>query len=136
MEVLRPGGSILTVTENGFGKRTDIDEYRVQSRGGLGIINIQTSDRNGKVVAVACVTDDDELMLMTQAGKVLRMGVDGLRAIGRNAQGVKLMDMEDGDRVASIARLSEQAADEGDDPAIGEDGTEPDGGDETPPTPQ
>ena len=73
MEVLVPGGTILSVTERGYGKRTELEEYRVQSRGGIGIINIQTSDRNGKVVGIAQVTDDDELMLITQQGKILRM---------------------------------------------------------------
>ena len=73
MEVLAPGGTILSVTEQGYGKRTELDEYRVQSRGGIGIINIQTSERNGKVVGIAQVTDEDELMLITQQGKILRM---------------------------------------------------------------
>ena len=77
MEVLSPGGTILSVTEQGYGKRTEIDEYRVQSRGGIGIINIQTSDRNGKVVGIARVTDEDELMLITQQGKILRMASQG-----------------------------------------------------------
>ena len=108
MEVLRPGGTMLTVTERGYGKRTEIDEYRVQSRGGIGIINIQTSDRNGKVVGITHVTDDDELMLITQQGKILRMASKDIRTIGRATQGVRLIDIEGDDRAVSIARLAER----------------------------
>ena len=108
MEVLEPGGTILSVTEQGYGKRTQLDEYRVQSRGGLGIINIQTSERNGKVVGMAQVHDDDELMLITQQGKILRMASRGIRTIGRSTQGVRLIDIEGDDRAVSIARLAEQ----------------------------
>ena len=108
MEVLEAGGTILSVTEQGYGKRTELDEYRVQSRGGVGIINIQTSDRNGKVVGIAQVHDDDELMLITQQGKILRMASKDIRTIGRATQGVKLIDIEGEDRAVSIARLAEQ----------------------------
>jgi DNA gyrase subunit A len=108
MEVLRPGGTMLTVTERGYGKRTELDEYRVQSRGGIGIINIQTSDRNGKVVGITHVTDDDELMLITQQGKILRMASKDIRTIGRATQGVRLIDIEGDDRAVSIARLAEK----------------------------
>jgi DNA gyrase subunit A len=111
MEVLRPGGTILSVTEQGYGKRTELEEYRVQSRGGIGIINIQTSDRNGKVVGIAQVTDDDELMLITQQGKILRMASKDIRTIGRATQGVRLIDIEGDDRAVSIARLAEQEVD-------------------------
>ena len=111
MEVVTPGGTVLTVSENGFGKRTDLDEYRVQSRGGLGIINIHTTDRNGKVVGIAYVRDEDELMLITQQGKVLRTGARDVRTIGRATQGVRLIGVEDDDRVVSIARLAEREAD-------------------------
>ena len=112
MEVLTPGGTILSVTEQGYGKRTEIDEYRVQSRGGIGIINIQTSDRNGKVVGIARVTDDDELMLITQQGKILRMASKDIRTIGRATQGVRLIDIEGDDRAVSIARLAEKDEEE------------------------
>ena len=114
MAVVRPGATMATVTENGYGKRTRLDEYRVQSRGGLGIINIQTTERNGRVAGIACVSDEDELMLVTQAGKVLRMPVEDMRAIGRNAQGVRLIGIEEGDRVVSVARLVEKDEDNGD----------------------
>jgi DNA gyrase subunit A len=108
MEVLRPRGTILSVTERGYGKRTVLDEYRVQTRGGIGIINIQTSDRNGKVVGIAQVTDDDELMLITQQGKILRMASKDIRTIGRATQGVRMIDIEGDDRAVSIARLAEK----------------------------
>jgi DNA gyrase subunit A len=108
MDVLVPGGTILSVTEQGYGKRTELDEYRVQSRGGIGIINIQTSDRNGKVIGVVQVSNDDELMLITQQGKILRMASNTIRAIGRATQGVRLIDIEGDDRAVSIARLEEQ----------------------------
>jgi len=107
MEVVRQGGTLLTVTENGYGKRTEIDEYRLQSRGGLGIINIQTSDRNGRVVGVAYVVSGDELMLISQQGMVIRMSTDDIRVIGRATQGVRLIETEENDKVVSIARLEE-----------------------------
>jgi DNA gyrase subunit A len=111
MEVVTPGGTVLTVSENGYGKRTDLDEYRVQSRGGLGIINIHTTDRNGQVVGIAYVRDEDELMLITQQGKILRMVTRDVRTIGRATQGVRLIGVEDDDRVVSIARLAERDED-------------------------
>src|SRR5689334_3745732 len=112
MEVLKPGGTILSVTEQGFGKRTELEEYRLQSRGGVGIINIQASDRNGKVIGVAQVSDVDELMLITQQGKILRMASKDIRTIGRATQGVRLIDIEGDDRAVSIARLAEQESDD------------------------
>jgi DNA gyrase subunit A len=112
MEVLTPGGTILTVTEQGYGKRTELDEYRVQSRGGIGIINIQTSDRNGKAIGIAQVSDDAELMLITQQGKILRMAAKDIRTIGRATQGVRLIDIEGDDRAVSIARLAEKDEEE------------------------
>ena len=105
MEVVEPGGTILTVTEHGYGKRTALKEYRVQSRGGVGIIDIHTSSRNGNVVGTAYVHEEDEVMLITQRGKVLRMVAGDVRSIGRATQGVCFIEMEDGDRVVSMARL-------------------------------
>jgi DNA gyrase/topoisomerase IV subunit A len=81
MEVVRPGSTLLTVAENGYGKRTELDEYRVQSRGGVGIINIQTTERNGRVVGMASVHDEDEFMLITQQGKILRTVARDIRTI-------------------------------------------------------
>ncbi len=108
MEVVKPGGTLLTVTEHGYGKRTEIEEYRVQSRGGVGIINIATSERNGPVVGVAYVQEGDEFLLMTQQGMIVRMQANNVRAIGRATQGVTLIDIEGDDKVVSIARLVEK----------------------------
>ena len=108
MTLVRPGGTLLTVTEHGYGKRTAAEEYRVQSRGGVGIINIHANARNGQVVGVVCVEQDDELMLVTQQGKILRMNAGDIRPIGRSTQGVRLIEIDDADRVVSIARLLEE----------------------------
>jgi DNA gyrase subunit A len=117
MEVVREGGTVLSVAQNGYGKRTELEEYRLQSRGGVGIINIQTSDRNGKVVGIAYVHDDDELMLISQQGMILRMKAGDIRTIGRATQGVRLIEMEEGDNVVSVAKLAEKEDDEnGDEP--------------------
>jgi DNA gyrase subunit A len=111
MQVVKPGGTLLTVTEHGYGKRTEIDEYRVQSRGGVGVINIATSERNGRVVGVAYVQEGDELLVITQQGMILRMQANDVRSIGRATQGVRLIDIEGDDKVVSIARLVEKEED-------------------------
>jgi DNA gyrase subunit A len=112
MEAVQAGeGTLLTVSENGYGKRTELDEYRVQSRGGVGIINIHTSDRNGRVVGIVYVHDDDQLMLITQQGQILRMVTSDIRTIGRATQGVRLIGVDENDRVVSIARLAEREDD-------------------------
>jgi len=114
LEILSPGTSVLTVAENGYGKRTDIAEYRLQSRGGKGIITMKATDRTGRVIGVQQVTDDDNLMLVTSTGKIIRMRVADIRVIGRNTQGVRLIDIEEGERVVSLARLAEQEEEEDD----------------------
>jgi DNA gyrase subunit A len=126
MEVVREGGTVLTVAQNGYGKRTGLEEYRLQSRGGVGIINIQTSDRNGKVVGVAYVHDDDELMMISQFGMILRMKAGDIRTIGRATQGVRLIEMEEGDNVVSVAKLAEKDGEglEGSDAVEGAEGGE------------
>lgn len=108
MEVLTPGATILTATENGFGKRTKIEEYRLQSRGGSGVITIKTTARNGPVVGVMQVTDDDQVMIITKGGKIIRMRMNEVRAIGRNTQGVKLINLGKGEKVMSITKLAEK----------------------------
>ena len=108
MEVVRLGSTLLTVTEHGYGKRTELDEYRVQSRGGVGIINIQTTERNGRVVGMASVHDEDEFMLITQQGKILRTVARDIRTIGRATQGVRLIEIDADDRVVALARLAEK----------------------------
>ncbi len=112
MEVIAAeGGSLLTVCENGYGKRTDADEYRRQTRGGIGLKNVQTTDRNGPVVGLAGVTDRHELLLVTVQGQIIRTSAGDLRPIGRDTQGVRLMDLAADDRIVSIATLVEPEAD-------------------------
>ncbi|MDX9708117.1 MAG: DNA gyrase subunit A [Trichloromonas sp.] len=106
--------TLVTVTENGYGKRTDLDEYRVQSRGGKGIITIKTTERNGQVVDIKLVNDESDLMFITDRGKVLRTGVSMLSVIGRNTQGVRLMVLESGERIVAVARLAEKDEENGD----------------------
>ncbi len=108
MEVLKPKATILSVTQNGYGKRTAIDEYRVQSRGGSGIITIKTTDRNGSVVAAKQVTDEDDIMLISDGGKIIRMKVNGISVLGRNTQGVRLIQMSEGEKVMAFAKLAEK----------------------------
>ena len=96
---------VLSVTENGFGKRTKIDEYRLTQRGGKGVINIKTSKRNGHVVSIMKVAKDVDLMLITRGGKIIRIEADKIRATGRSAQGVKLVNVEDGDHIAAACAV-------------------------------
>ncbi len=111
METITPDSttSILTVTEGGYGKRTPVTEYRIQGRGGKGIISVKTTERNGLAVGFLQVRDEDEIVLMAAKGKILRCKVDDIRQIGRNTQGVRLLDLEDDDRVIGVARLAESA---------------------------
>jgi DNA gyrase subunit A len=95
------GSLILSITENGYGKRTPADEYRLQGRGGSGVINVKTTERNGKVSGIAQVTEDSEVMLISQYGKIIRMDSSTIRESGRAAQGVRLLQLEPGDRVAA-----------------------------------
>jgi DNA gyrase subunit A len=127
MEILSPGATILTVTERGYGKRTPLEDYRLQGRGGQGIITIRTSERNGPVVGVAQVTDDDEVMFITDGGKVLRSPVRGISTMGRATQGVRVMNLEPGEQLVSLARLAERDLGEADGEA-GADGGESGGG--------
>jgi len=108
MEDLQEGATILTVTENGYGKRTRTEEYRRQSRGGKGILTIKTSLRNGPVVASYQVTQSDQVMIITEHGKIIRMKVADISVIGRNTQGVKLIDLGEGERVVGVAKLMEE----------------------------
>ncbi len=107
--------TLLTVSENGVGKRTGLGEYRRQSRGGLGIINLKVSDRTGDVVGVREVTDETGLMLITHVGKIIRINSGSVSRIGRATQGVKVMEMSDGDRIVALARIPDRGEeDEGD----------------------
>jgi DNA gyrase subunit A len=111
MDILSPGSvgsSILSVTENGFGKRSPIEDYRLQSRGGKGIITVKTTARNGKLVGTQQITDQDEVMLITDRGKIIRLRCGEIRLSSRNTQGVKLIELESGERVMAVARLAER----------------------------
>jgi DNA gyrase subunit A len=105
MVVIKRDATLLVVTENGFGKRTPISDYRVTNRGGKGVINVKTSERNGKVVAIKEVLEDDELMIITEKGIIIRQPVKQIKEIGRNTQGVKLINLDEGDRVVDVARV-------------------------------
>ena len=95
------GSLILSVTENGYGKRTPADEYRLTNRGGKGVINVKTTERNGKVVGISQVSEKSEVMLISQYGKIIRIESKFIRESGRSAQGVRLIHVEPGDRVAA-----------------------------------
>jgi DNA gyrase subunit A len=114
MEVVNPGATILTVSENGLGKRTKNEEYRVQGRGGSGILTMKVTDKTGRVIAVKQVTDTDEVMLITTKGKILRMQVNSISVIGRNTQGVRLISPEEGEHVSAVAKLAEKDDEEDD----------------------
>lgn len=100
--------TLFTVTENGFGKRTELIEYRRQTRGGKGVITIKTNERNGCVVDIKQVTDENDLMLITDQGKIIRMPIAGFSVIGRNTQGVRLMVTEENERIVAVAKLAEK----------------------------
>jgi len=108
-----PGASILSVTENGFGKRSQIEEYPLQSRGGKGVITIKTTARNGKLVGTQQITEQDEVMLITDKGKIIRLRGEEISVIGRNTQGVKLIELEAGERVMAVGRLAEREEEQG-----------------------
>ncbi len=107
MEILGEGATILTVTENGYGKRTDTQEYRRQTRGGKGILTIKTSARNGPVVYSCQVEDQDQLMIITEQGRIIRLWVAEISVIGRNTQGVTLIDLGEGEKVVGVAKVIE-----------------------------
>ena len=107
MQVLNRGQTLFAITENGYGKRTSVDEYPVQKRGGKGVITIKTTERNGPVLAILLVEDSDDLMLVTESGKLIRMSVSGVSVISRNTQGVKLMNLTSEDRLVGAVRLYE-----------------------------
>jgi DNA gyrase subunit A len=107
MEAIKEGATIMTITENGFGKRTRTEEYRRQSRGGKGILTIKTTERNGPVIHSCQVFDQDQLMIITGQGKIIRLRVADISVIGRNTQGVKLIGMAEGEKVVGAAKLME-----------------------------
>ncbi len=106
MVIAEDGATLLTVCENGFGKRTSLKDYRRQGRGGIGLINIKTTKRNGMVVALKAVRDDDELMMISANGIIIRTGLEEVRSIGRNTQGVRLIKLGAGDKLVAAERIS------------------------------
>jgi len=137
MVIAEEKASLLTVCENGYGKRTSLDNYRPQNRGGVGLINIKTSERNGKVVALKAVQFADELMLITANGQIIRTGLDQIRPIGRNTQGVRLIKLREGDKLVAAAKIAPEEEKPSDQKAPGappppqpEDEPEPDVEDE------
>ena len=115
MILATPGVTVLTACENGFGKRSDIEDYRLQSRAGKGVINVKATDRNGKVVAMKPVRDEDDLIMITQQGIVQRIPCKDIRVMGRNTQGVRLIRLEEKDRLVALASVIKE---EGEEPAI------------------
>ena len=118
MQLVRKGSSLLTVTELGFGKRTDLEEYRVQSRGGKGIINLKVTKKNGAVVGAKTVTDQDEIMLISHEGMIVRCPVKDVRTTGRAAQGVRLINIKGKDRLAAVASVVPKEKEEQEEPLI------------------
>jgi len=112
LSVVRPGGTVLTVTRHGYGKRSPVEEYRLQSRGGKGIINIKASKRNGPVVGVKFLRGEEQVMLITEKGMIIRLSTADISIIGRNTQGVRLIQLEEDDRLVSVARLAEREDEE------------------------
>jgi DNA gyrase subunit A len=111
MEVVKPGGTLLTVTGRGYAKQTSLEEYRVQGRGGYGLKNLEVTEKNGHVVGIAQIRESEELLVITEQGKILRTPAADIRTIGRATQGVRLMELENGDTIVSIA-LAEADAEE------------------------
>ncbi|MBT8046263.1 MAG: DNA gyrase subunit A, partial [Pontiella sp.] len=128
IEIVDTQSTMMAITENGYGKRSSFDEYRTQTRGGKGIISIQTTDRNGKVVSAHAVTDEHRLMLISEAGQMICIGANDLRIIGRNTQGVRLFNLKEGDKLVSAAILEAEEeipeAAEGAEPAAEESAEE------------
>jgi DNA gyrase subunit A len=113
VDILDEDTTLLTVTEKGYGKRTKSSEYRLQSRGGKGVFTIKITAKNGKVVGVLQVTNDDEIIIIASSGKVIRTKAKSISLIGRATQGVRLIDLAEDDKVVSVARVVEKDDDNG-----------------------
>jgi len=111
MVIVEEKAALFTICENGYGKRTGLENYRSQSRGGVGLKNIKTSDRNGKVVALKAVQSTDDLMMITTHGMIIRTGLDQIRSIGRNTQGVRLINLKPGDKLVAAEKIVSEDAD-------------------------
>ncbi len=117
MEPLRPNSAIFTTAENGMGKRSVIEDYRLTARGGKGVINMKITEKSGKIVGINEVLDSDELIMITVGGQTIRFKVSGVRVIGRNTQGVRLLDLAEGDKIVAVSRVAEEEDGE-DDPLL------------------
>ena len=120
MVCVREDQMLLSVAEEGFGKRTQVDEYRLTGRGGKGVINVKITKKTGNIVALLKVDEEAELMMITRNGKIIRIGTDKIRKTGRGAQGVRLVNLEDKDQVAAAARIPLTAADDEDEEENGD----------------
>jgi len=107
MEIVEESGLILSISEHGYGKRTPLKDYRLTARGGKGVINMKTTERNGKVVAILVVKEESDLMIITKDGKIIRLEAGEIRQAGRSTQGVRLVKMEEGDAVAAAGVIPE-----------------------------
>ena len=126
-------GDVLTATENGYGKRTSVEEYPRKGRGGLGVIDIKTSERNGDVIGATLVRDDDQMMLISNSGTLVRISIDEVSSLGRNTQGVRLIRLGDEEKLVELERIDAADADvEGDEGEEAEGGDPVDGADSTP----
>jgi len=105
-------GDVLTVTENGYGKRTRVEDYRRQGRGGQGLIAISTSERNGRLIAAKQVTDDDDIMLISDGGTLVRTSASEISTLGRNTQGVTLIRLREGESLVGVAKIAAEAEEE------------------------
>jgi DNA gyrase subunit A len=119
MVIVEEKAALFTVCENGYGKRTGLENYRSQSRGGVGLKNIKTSSRNGKVVALKAVQNKDDLMMITAHGMIIRTGLDQIRSIGRNTQGVRLINLKAEDKLVAAEKIISEEADNGGDRSNG-----------------
>jgi DNA gyrase subunit A len=116
MDLVEESDTLLAVTERGYGKRTDVAEYPQQRRGGTGVINVKVTEKNGPVVGIRSVTDADQLLLITEQGILIRFATSDIRETGRAAQGVRLIDLSEGDRVVAVAKLAERDEENGAEP--------------------
>jgi len=123
-----PETTVLVVSENGYGKRTDIDDYRVTNRGGKGVKTLNITEKTGPLVAIKGVTDKDDLMIINRSGIIIRIALDTLRVMGRATQGVRLINLKEGDSIASIAQVEREEEDEN---VEGVEGKTPENGDDS-----
>jgi DNA gyrase subunit A len=113
MEVVEKDGLILSIAENGYGKRTELEEYRLTARGGKGVINMKTTGKTGKVVAILSVKEDTDLVIVSQNGKIIRIESAEIRQAGRSTQGVRLVTLEEGDKVAAASVVPDTESENG-----------------------